>query len=240
MNKLIVRDVSVAVDDRLVVDKASFEAEAGLVTVIMGPNGAGKSSLLAAIAGLPRYRIVSGRILVDGEDVTSLPCWVRARKGIVLAYQMPPTARYVKVESLVKWMCRHYGWSLLEAVELAKMMKVDGLLDRRLFQGFSGGERKRMELYLALLQKPKVALLDEPDSGVDIDSLRIVEKAILMMVENGAIVVLVSHTPHLLHMLRERGVLGEAYILVRGRIVFSGPASKVVKIVEERGYNPWM
>ncbi len=232
---LAVEGLRVSVDGRVVVEDASLRAPPGRVTFVFGPNAAGKSSLLAAIAGLPGYRVLAGRIVVDGEDVTKLPCWERARRGVVLGFQNPPVSRFVRARQLVEWMARTYGWSLAEVLELARRLGVDGLLDRPLFRGASGGERKRLELLMVLLQRPRVALLDEPDSGVDLDSLRLVSWAVLQLVEAGAAVVLVSHTMRIVGMLEKAA--GEAYVMLRGRIVYSGPAAQVVRVIEERGFQ---
>ncbi len=236
-HSLVVERVSVYVGSRLVVRDASLEASGGAVTVLMGPNGAGKSSLLAAIAGIPRYRLVGGRVLVDGVDFSGLKCWERAERGVVLSHQMPPASRFVKTMELVKWMCGKYGWSLAEAMSLAESIGVEHLLNRLLFKNFSGGEKKRLELYLTMLQRPRVALLDEPDSGVDVDSLRIIRDAIIRLTSMGTAVVLVSHTLQLLRMLGEKKMLGNAYVLVGGRIVGFGEAESIINRVEREGFN---
>ncbi len=234
---LEVRGLTVAVDSRVVVKKANLEAECGSVSVILGPNGAGKSSLLAAIAGLPRYRVLNGEVRVGGRSILGMKCWERAAKGIVLAHQIPPASKYVRGIELVKWMCSRYGWSLKEAMELASKLRVEGLLDRLLFRGLSGGERKRLELYLAMLQKPRVALLDEPDSGVDIDSLNIISKAIEELAGMESAVVLVSHTLNLLRKLLDKGVVEKAYVLVNGEVKGSGEPRYILSIVEKEGFR---
>jgi len=234
---LEVRGLTVAVDSKVVVRNANLDSDCGRASVILGPNGAGKSSLLAAIAGLPRYRVLSGEVRVGGRSILGMKCWERAAKGIVLAHQIPPTSKYVRGIDLVRWMCDRYGWSLKEAMELASKLRVEGLLDRLLFRGLSGGERKRLELYLAILQKPRVALLDEPDSGVDVDSLNIISEAIEELARMNAAIVLVSHTLTLLKKLLDKGVVDKAYVLVNGEVRGSGEPRYILGIVEKEGFR---
>jgi Fe-S cluster assembly ATP-binding protein len=160
--------VSVCVDDRIIVRDVSLNINPAELHVIMGPNGVGKSTLLAAIMGLSHVQVCGGRILFNGVDITRLPSYERAKLGISLAHQVTPTFRGVRFLEVAKAISSRFNtdWR-----SLASLLRVEGLLLRDLFHGFSGGERRRAELYLALLQNPKLLLLDEPDSGVDVDTL---------------------------------------------------------------------
>ncbi|MEM4619279.1 MAG: ATP-binding cassette domain-containing protein, partial [Desulfurococcaceae archaeon] len=176
MNLLEIVDLSVAVNDRVIVKNVNLAINESELHVIMGPNGSGKSTLLSAIMGLPRFKITSGRVLFKNIDITDKPVYERARMGIALAHQNPPEIRGVKFRDIASYILKKYGCS--DCIPLSKILDVEKLFDRDLFLGFSGGEKKRSELYLVLLQGPRIALLDEPDSGVDIESIESIARAI--------------------------------------------------------------
>jgi len=232
---LEVRGLRVVVGGVEVVKGVDLGVGRGEVHVIMGPNAAGKSSLLAAIAGLRKYRVVSGKVLFEGRDVTHLPLDERARLGIALAHQIPPVIKGVRVRDLVTALIRKYGVG--NSGSLASLLRVGELMDRYLFLGFSGGERKRLELYLASLQRPKLAMLDEPDSGVDVDSLSSIAEAIAELVRSGSSVLLVTHTGYVLEKLSKLCGIDYAHVMVRGRIVYSGLADEVVPLIMKHGYS---
>ncbi len=232
---LEVRDLWVSVEGRLVVKGVNLRVRRGEVHVIMGPNAAGKSSLLSSIAGLRRYKIVKGRIIFEGKDVTDLPPHERAKLGIALAHQIPPKIKGVKVKDLIKGLELKYGSKNLN--ELADVLRVNELMGRYLFVDMSGGERKRLELFITALQKPKLALLDEPDSGVDVDSLDGMARAIEFMVSDGAAVVLVTHTGYILSKLKYRVNIDYAHVMVDGKIVYSGLPDEVIDTVMRYGYE---
>lgn len=180
MSVLLVDRVSVAVGEKLVVKNATLSINRGEVLFLLGPNGAGKSSLLRALIGYPGYSTVSGRIYLDGEDITDAPMEARVAKGLALAHQIPPRLLGVKVVHLLEALCRKNG---CDVHEIANELEILHLLDREFGKGFSGGELKRIEMAMLLAQKPKLALIDEPDSGVDVDSIEIVARAIKKLVE---------------------------------------------------------
>ncbi len=232
---LEVRGLRVVVSGSEVVRGVDLRVGRGEVHVIMGPNAAGKSSLLAAIAGLRRYKVVSGKVLFEGRDVTYLPPDERARLGIALAHQIPPVIKGVRVRDVVTALVRKYGVG--NSGSLASLLRVGELMDRYLFLGFSGGERKRLELYLTSLQRPKLAMLDEPDSGVDVDSLSSIAEAIAELVRLGSSVLLVTHTGYILERLSKLCDVDYAHVMVRGRIVYSGLADEVVPLIMKHGYS---
>ncbi|NOZ88341.1 MAG: ABC transporter ATP-binding protein [Crenarchaeota archaeon] len=233
-------DVHVAVADsgREIVHGVTVEVAEPGIYVVMGPNGAGKSSLANAVMGHQGYRL-KGRVLLAGEDVTSLPTHEKARRGMTLAVQNPPEIEGVRVaEVLAKIIQRFQGISDIAAAnrEAARLLELVGLpremMSRYLMVGMSGGERKRLELARVLAQRPKVAFLDEPDSGVDIESLPLIAKAIKTLAEIGAIVFLITHQPHLAKMLLVRQVI----IMYGGRIIATGGPS-LIDEVQEKGYT---
>jgi Fe-S cluster assembly ATP-binding protein len=230
---LEIRNISVAVDSKLVIKGASLSIDDDELHVLMGPNGAGKSTLLQAVMGLPRYRIIEGKVLVEGEDVTGLPLYERARRGIALAFQNPPSMKGVTVKCILEAMEKIYGaWS--EKTKYTRILGISSLLEKPL-GSMSGGERKRAELFLALAQRPRVLLLDEPDSGVDIDSLNAIADTIEDVVSRGVAVLLVSHTVRFLEELVDRGIVEAIHVLIDGRIRVSDEPHRVLKLVEEKG-----
>jgi Fe-S cluster assembly ATP-binding protein len=232
LSLLSLEAVSVCVDDRIIVRDVSLNINPGELHVIMEPNGAGKSTLLAAIMGLSHVRVCGGRILFNGVDITHFPSYERAKLGISLAHQVTPTFRGVRFLEVAKAISSRFNtdWRTL-----ASLLKVEDLLLRDLFSGFSGGERKRAELYLALLQNPRVALLDEPDSGVDIDTLRVLAELIDYIVfTQGTSVILVTHLGPILEKLPR---ITRAHIMVEGAIVYSGDPSHVIPVILKHGYT---
>jgi len=200
--------------------------------VIIGPNGSGKSTLLSALMGLPRVKICNGSILFNDVDITYAPPYERAKLGIALAHQNPPSIRGVKFSEVVKNMIKHCGCS--DFTIMSKMLRVDDLMGRDLFVGFSGGERKRAELYLVMLQNPKLALLDEPDSGVDVESLNIIANAINSLVRRGSSIILVTHSGSILSKLER---VDRVHLMFDGSIVYSGIADEIIPLVFKYGFR---
>jgi Fe-S cluster assembly ATP-binding protein len=190
--RLVVSGVSVAVGGRRLLSGISFSLSDSDILYILGPNGAGKTSLLKALMGVPGYEIVEGTVLLDGEDIRRLSIYERARRGLALAFQIPPRLRGIKAGDLLAQICRKTG---CDHREVAKIAGVEHLLDREVCR-LSGGESKRVELATVLAQRPRVALIDEPDSGVDVDSLSIIARALRELL-NSAAVVVVTHGAHI-------------------------------------------
>ncbi len=216
---------------RRVLRGVSLGVGEGEVHLLMGPNGAGKSTLLKVVAGVRSVELYSGRVVYMGRDVTGEPAWSRARMGVSLVWQQPPRVRGLKARSLAEEIARRSG---VDAEELARELGVEELLDKPLHRGLSGGESRRLELYLALLQKPRLLLVDEVDSGVDADNLRRIA-AILNRVAEEASMLIVTHTGAIAWRLRR---IDSLHVLIDGRIVYSGDPSVLKRIVEE-GYG-WL
>ncbi len=226
---LKLKNLVVGVDGREVVHVEDFSLAKGEVHFLFGPNGAGKSSLLRAIMGLPKYEVKKGSILFEGEDITSKKAYERARMGIALAYQTPPPLQ-VRFQYVAKLMARKYRSRLDELSGL----HLENLLHRKLHNGFSGGESKRAELGIVLLQKPKLAMLDEPDSGVDLDSMELVAGAINKLIKNGCTVLVVSHTGFIAWKMKR---IDRASVMIDGRIVYRGKFEEVYEIIAKEGYR---
>jgi Fe-S cluster assembly ATP-binding protein len=227
-------------DGKEVVKGVTIEACKNHIHVIMGPNGAGKTSLAAAVMGHRDYRF-KGKIILEGEDVTNLSTYEKARRGVTVSLQVPVEVEGVRVsEILVKVAQRFRGVkSTSEALKIVReALEAVGLpesiLQREFMVGMSGGERKRLELARIIIQKPKVAILDEPDSGVDVESIPLIASAIERLAEEGTGVILISHQPHLLTRL----VVDKVYIMIDGRVAAEG-GIELVRLVEEKGYKPF-
>ncbi len=228
---LRVEDLHARVAGREVLRGVDLEVPAGEVHLLLGPNAAGKTTLLSAIMGLPHVEVTGGRVLLGDHEVTLLPPWERARLGLALAFQIPPEFRGVKLGTILEKVAEKHGSSDMLG-EVVHLLRLDGLLERDAFRGFSGGERKRAELAVTLLQKPKTALLDEPDSGVDLESVSIVASAVERLAAGGAAVLVVTHTDFLARRLD-----GSAHLLLGGRIAASGPARDLLARIREHGFG---
>ncbi len=227
-------------EGRKVVDSATLRLQGPGVYLLLGPNGAGKSSLANAVMGHESYRL-EGRILLDGEDVTGLSTHERARKGLTLATQMPPELEGVRVSEVLTRVIKRFRGisSTAEALKLAEeLLGALGLpremLSRYYMVGMSGGERKRLELARVLAQQPRAAILDEPDSGVDVESLPLIASAVERLAEDGAAVLLITHQPRLLEYLSPL----HTYVMIGGRIVAEG-GPELARMVGEKGYT-WL
>jgi len=233
---LKVRDVSVAVDSNLVVKNVSLTVGREEIHLLMGPNGAGKSSLLKAIMGLSQYKVVNGKICIDSKEITNMEPYERARLGLALAHQSLPRLR-VKSRYLLSKMISLYrkNHSKNEEIvnDLARKFDVEHLLDRELYHGFSGGEAKRFELLTVTVQRPKVCLLDEPDSGVDVDSVRRLASVISELADNGAAILLVTHTGYITRFLRR---VDKLHVMMNGELVYSGSPDILPKLLD-KGYK---
>jgi Fe-S cluster assembly ATP-binding protein len=236
----ICEDLRVGIAGKEVVRGVSLTLEAGQKVALMGPNGSGKSTLVSALMGHPTYEILSGRIWLDGTEVTGLAADERARRGMFLAFQYPVAIPGVSVANVLRAAVnavrgtevpvREFRKELFEAFE---MLGIDrGFASRALNDGFSGGEKKRVEVLQMAMLKPRVALLDETDSGLDIDALRAVAQGINTVCGPEAGVLLVTHYQRLLNYVRPDRV----HVLMEGRISRSGGPELVEKL-EELGYD---
>ncbi|AIF68899.1 iron ABC transporter ATP-binding protein [Palaeococcus pacificus DY20341] len=237
---LKVEDLNVTVEGKDILKGVNLEVGRKEFHVIMGPNGSGKSTLALTIAGHPKYTVKNGKIYFEGEDITALSPNERAKRGIFLAFQHPEEVEGVKiVEFLQTVLNKVKGVDLAEAYEMImeKLKDVwfrEDMLARYINVGFSGGERKRFEILQALLLEPKLLILDEPDSGVDIDSLSVISKKIEELYEKGTSVLLITHYGRILQHL-DPSIL-RVHIVKDGKIVMSGGAELIGEI-EERGFQ---
>ena len=241
---LSITDLHVRVAGKKILNGLNLEVRAGEVHAVMGPNGSGKSTLAQVLAGREDYEVLSGSVTYRGRDLLALAPEERARDGVFLAFQYPVEIPGVNNVYLLKAalnaMRRHRGESELDAFEFLglvrdrmKLMKMDeSFLNRGVNEGFSGGEKKRNEILQMAVLEPVLALLDETDSGLDIDALRIVSDGINSLRRDDRAIVMVTHYQRLL----DHVVPDVVHVLAGGRIVRTGEPGLALEL-ERRGYD---
>jgi len=241
---LAIRDLSVTVDGKQILNGLTLEVPVGEVHAIMGPNGSGKSTLAHVLAGRPGYEVTSGSVTYEGRDLLALAPEERARAGVFLGFQYPVEIPGVNNVYLLKAALnaqrKERGLPEVDAFEFLEMVRAkmklmqmeDSFLSRGVNEGFSGGEKKRNEILQMLVLEPKLAILDETDSGLDIDALKIVAAGVnsLRSPERSSLVV--THYQRLLEYV----VPDVVHVLVRGRIARSGDRTLALEL-ERRGYD---
>ncbi|WP_291765961.1 Fe-S cluster assembly ATPase SufC [Caldivirga sp. UBA161] len=246
MAELKVENLTVSVDGKVIIEDVSFSVKSGEVLALMGPNGSGKTTLFMTIAGHPKYNVIKGRVLLDNDDLTPLLPEERVMKGIMVAFQTPIAVPEVRLSTLITAMVNKMnGRKLTDPAppslvnNLIKGVQEVGLtpahLSRGVNHGFSGGEMKRSEVLQLLMAKPKIALIDEPDSGLDVDGVYAVGKVLLNLVNSGTGIVLTTHSARILHTLKPTKVL----VLSKGRIIAEG-GLELVEEIEKIGYENFL
>lgn len=241
---LTVTNLSVSVNDHPILKGLNLSVKAGEVHAIMGPNGSGKSTLAKIIAGHPAYAITGGSILFDGADVSGLDPEIRANQGIFIGFQYPVEVPGVANSEFLRLAAnarrKANGQPELSAKDFAPVLRAkmreaefdESLADRQLNAGFSGGQKKRNEVLQMFVLEPRLAILDETDSGLDIDALRLVAKAINAYRRADRAIVLITHFQRLLELAKPDRI----HVLVGGRIVDQGGPELALKL-EQHGYD---
>ena len=241
---LNIKDLHASVEGKRILNGLSLQVNAGEVHAIMGPNGSGKSTLSQVLAGREDYQIESGEVEYQGEDLLEMAIEERARAGLFLAFQypieIPGVSNAYFLRAAVNAVRRHQGLQELDAMDFLKRvkdeMKAVGMREEFLYrsvnEGFSGGEKKRNEILQMALLEPKLAILDETDSGLDIDALRVVADGVNRMRSPDRALVVITHYQRLLDYI----VPDYVHVLANGRIVRSGDSS-LAKELEKRGYG---
>ena len=178
---LRLENLSVSVQGKPILTDINLHIAPGEVHVLFGPNGTGKSTLIGTIMGFERYEVTAGKIFFKGQDITNAPCYERAKLGVGVMIQRPPTIRGLSLRKMVE-IC---GATPEETEQMAQWMGMSEFLDRSVNEGFSGGELKRSELLQLMAQKPDLLLLDEPESGVDVENIALVGRAANYILQNG-------------------------------------------------------
>ncbi len=241
---LKINELKAGVEGNQILKGINLEVKAGEVHAIMGPNGSGKSTLSSVIAGREDYAVAGGSIEFEGEDILELAPEERAHKGVFMSFQYPIEIPGVSVSNFIKTSLNESrkakGLEPMPAGDLLKMMREKmelleikkGYLSRSLNQGFSGGEKKRNEIFQMAMLEPKLAILDETDSGLDIDALRIVANGVNKLKNNDNATIVITHYQRLLDYI----VPDFVHVLYNGRIVKSGTKDLALEL-EEKGYD---
>jgi Fe-S cluster assembly ATP-binding protein len=241
---LEIKNLQAGIDGKQILNGLDLTINPGEVHAIMGPNGSGKSTLANVLAGRPRYDVTGGEVLFEGKNLLDMPTEERAREGVFLAMQYPVEIPGVNniyfLKAALNAMRKHRGEEELDAMEFLQLarqkMKVveldESFMNRGVNEGFSGGEKKRNEIFQMAVLDPKLAILDETDSGLDIDALRIVAEGVNTLRTEHHSVLVITHYQRLLRYL----VPDYVHVLANGRIVKSG-GKELAEELEQKGYD---
>jgi Fe-S cluster assembly ATP-binding protein len=232
-------DLAVSVENKPILHDINISIKTGETHVLFGPNGAGKSTLLSAIMGFPKYRITNGKIIFNGQDITRASLDERARLGIGISIQRPPVIRGVKTYDMVAATLKARGnTAVIE--NLAEKANLLDFLDRDINYGFSGGEIKRSELMQLLAQQPRLVLLDEPESGVDLVNISLIGKLINELLDKDCPIrerqnmgLIITHTGYILDYVTAR----TGYVMIDGCISCEGDPREMLANIKEAGYK---
>ena len=233
---LEIEDLWVKAGDNLILKGLDLHVGVGKLHVIFGPNGSGKSTLLGTIMGLPQFQVIKGDIRFKGKSILGLSTDERAKLGIGLAFQRPPLIKGVRLRTLLATL--DGSDSAIE--ELAEELGLKSHLDRELNDGFSGGEIKRSEILQLMVQRPELVLLDEPESGVDLENITLLARFIGQLLERDKHIVerkrsgiIITHTGHILNYLNA----DIAHVMMEGKILCHGSPMDVLRQIKEKGYR---
>ena len=241
---LHIKDLYAAVDNKKILEGLNLSVNVGEVHAIMGPNGSGKSTLANILAGKEGYNVTQGSVSYENENLLELSPEERARKGVFLAFQYPVEIPGVNniylLKAALNAIRKHRGEPELDAMEFMNLVKEktklvqmnEDLLSRSVNEGFSGGEKKRNEIFQMAILEPKLAILDETDSGLDIDALKIVAEGVNSLRNKNRAFILVTHYQRLLNYIKPDHV----HVLSKGKIVRSGGPELALEL-EEKGYD---
>jgi len=236
---LEIKNLNVKVEGKEIIKDLNLKLEKGKVYALMGPNGSGKSTLAQVLMGNPKYEF-AGKIIFDGEDLTDLTAGERAKKGLFLSFQYPVEIPGVTISSFLRTAFASNTGKKPNVMEFYNILKKqaakigmnESFLSRHLNAGFSGGEKKKAEILQMLVLNPKVAILDETDSGLDVDSLKIVADGINNFMNKGKIILLITHYKRMLDYIKPDKIL----IIKKGEIVKEG-GGELIEEIEEKGFE---
>jgi len=246
MADLEIKDLTVQVEDKVILKGANLAINKGEIHALMGPNGSGKSTLANVLMGNPFYQVVKGEVLYKGEDLLAMSPDERARKGLFIAFQYPVSIPGVTMSSFLRTALsarRGYEKELIPVGEFQKLLKQKmeelkiepAIVTRYVNEGFSGGEKKRAEILQMALLEPEIAIMDETDSGLDIDSVKVVSEGINRMYEQSSRemgILVITHYSRILHFIKPSYV----HVMFDGRFVVSG-GPELAEELEQTGYE---
>lgn len=246
---LEVKNLSVEINEQEILHDLDLKLEAGTLHVVMGPNGAGKSTLSNVLLGHPNFKVSEGKILFADQDITNLSPEERAILGLFMSWQQPPEIEGVALDQFLFlaykniFSARDKAWQAPSVFEFSELLKKQAellnikadLLKRSLNVGFSGGEKKKIEMLQLSLFQPKLAILDETDSGLDIDALKIVAENIKIYHQNKGTILLITHYPEILEFLKPDFV----HVMVKGQIVSSG-GEELINTIKQTGFSSFI
>lgn len=246
MADLTITDLTVQVEDKVILKGASLALNKGEIHALMGPNGSGKSTLANVLMGNPFYQVVKGEVLYKGEDLLAMPPDERARKGLFIAFQYPVSIPGVTMSSFLRTAVsarRGYDKELIPVGEFQKLLKQKmeelriepSIVGRYVNEGFSGGEKKRAEILQMAMLEPEIAIMDETDSGLDIDSVKVVADGVTQMfshAKGNMGILVITHYSRILHFIKPSNV----HVMFDGRFVVSG-GPELAEELEESGYE---
>lgn len=239
---LVIEDLHVSVEDKEILKGVNLRIGKGEVHALMGPNGSGKSTLSNTIMGHPKYKITKGSIYLNGENIVDMTPDEKAKRGIFLAFQYPLSIPGVRIFNFLKNMMASVQGREISVAEFRKVLKEkmkmldikQSFIKRYLNDGFSGGEKKRNEILQMALFDPKLALLDETDSGLDVTALKTVCEGINKIINPEMSTIIITHYKRMLEYVRPQFV----HIIIEGKIVKSG-GEELVEIIDSQGYD-WL
>ncbi len=243
---LKIEDLKVEVEGRVILESVNLEVPDGKTHILFGPNGSGKTSLLMTIMGFDGYKVLEGKIYFDGKDITRLPIHERAKMGIGMSFQRPPSIDGLLLKDLIELL----GVDKDMAVKLASDIKFESFLEREVNVGFSGGELKKSELLQLMTQKPDLVLFDEPESGVDLESISLIGNTINCLIKGYSTdgkkyclkkerqkrkrsALIITHTGHILDYVDA----DQANVLFKGKIACQGNPKELLRGISDHGYE---
>ena len=242
-NELIIKDLFVNIDGKEIIKGVNLEVKEGEIVALMGPNGSGKSTLANIIMGNPKYQVTSGKILYKDKNILDLKVDERAKLGLFLSFQYPTEVSGVSLTNFLRTAYNSLNENKISLLDFKKLLeekmtllKIDkSFMTRYLNEGFSGGEKKRAEILQLAILNPKFAILDETDSGADVDSLKVIANGINSLKNKEKSFLLITHYNRILRYIKPDRV----YVMVNGKIVDEGGA-KLADEVEEKGYKKYL
>ena len=243
MSLLEIKGLKAGIETGEILGGIDLNVEAGSTHVIMGPNGAGKSTLGNVIMGSPAYSVTDGSIIFDGEDITKMAANERAKKGLFMSFQNPLEVPGLTLEAFLRSAMRERAGKAVrifqykkELEETCKLLDMDeAFVERDLNVGFSGGEKKKAEIFQLLMLKPKLAILDETDSGLDVDAVRIVSKGVEIFSKQGGSLIIITHNTRILEALN----VDRTHVIVKGKIAAEG-GSELIDEINTNGFEKYI